>query len=174
MNAVERSGAYYLAEEIHGGVVHDGHVVGVPANGARHVQHKLGNEKKHRRNLVGHAFGGVEVAGVKGYHHIVFGGVCGVEVVGAHGVAFEADAEHLRLNAVLHPVVAVLENLVERIFEELAVHQSVDGDVLAAVVYPCVHYAGVLLCLAYCLRDGAAALGVLDPEVAYALVGIGE
>ena len=30
VNAVERAGAYYLAEEIHGGVVHDGHVVGVP------------------------------------------------------------------------------------------------------------------------------------------------
>ncbi len=97
---------------------------GVPADRTAHVEHQFGNEEQHGAHLVGNALGGVEVAGVEGDHHVVLGGVRGVEVVAANGVALQADAEYLRFNAVLHHVVAVLEDLVERILEELAVHQG--------------------------------------------------
>lgn len=171
---VEGTGANDLAEQVEGGIVHDGNVVRVPTDGARHVEHQFGHEEKHGRNLVSYTLGGVEVAGVESDHHVVLGGIGGVEVIGAYSVALETDTEHLGLNTVLHPVILVLKDLIERILEELAIHVAVHGDVLGAVMHPGVHDTGILLSLADGLGNGTATLGVLDPEITDALVGVGE
>ena len=92
----------------------------------------------------------------------------------AHGVAFQTDAEELSLEAVLHAVELLLHDFVERGGEQFAVLLALHGHVLAAVVHPDVHDAGVALCLAHRVGNVAAALGVLYPEVAYALVRVGE
>ena len=80
-----------------------------------------------------------------------------VEIVGTDGVALQSYAEDLRLDAVLHVGIFLREYAVERILEQFAVHHAVDGYVLAAVVYPEVHYARVVLPSSHLLRYGAAA-----------------
>ena len=112
------------------------------------MQHQLRHEQQHGGNLVGHTFGGVEMAGIESYHHVAPGGVGRIEIITADCETLQTDAEDLALHAVLHPVVVMLENLVERVFEQFAVHIAVDSYVLAAVVYPRVHDTGVLLGLA--------------------------
>ncbi len=145
MYAVKRAGTNDFAEKIHSRVVHDSHMVRVPTDRTAHVEHQFRHEKQHSRNLVGNAFGGVEVTGVKSDHHVVLGCIRGVEVIASHSVAFKTDTEHLGLNAVLHPVILMLENLVKRILKQLAIHIAVDSDVLASVMYPCVHDTRILL-----------------------------
>ena len=50
----------------------------------------------------------------------------------------------------------------------------VDGNVLAAVVHPKVHDTRIVLGLADDISNLAAALRVLNPEITYALVRVGE
>ena len=50
----------------------------------------------------------------------------------------------------------------------------VDADVLAAVVNPKVHDARVILSLAHSIGDITTTFGVLDPEIADALIGVGQ
>ena len=114
------------------------------------------------------------VARVDGENLVVLCGIGRIEVVAADGEALQADAEHLALDAVLHHGLLLREDLVERLLEQTAVEGVVDGNIFAAVVHPEVHDAGVALSLTHGVGDVAAALGVLDPELADALVGIGQ
>ena len=66
------------------------------------------------------------------------------------------------------------KDFIERLLEEPAVEGVVDTDVLAAVVYPEVHDAGVSLGLTHGVGDVAATASMLYPETAYALIGVGE
>ena len=161
-----------LLEEVQGLVVHDGHVVAVPAHGAADVEHQLGHIHEQRRDEVADVLGGLVVAGVQGVHLLAGGAVGGVEVVRAYGVALQTDAEELGLEAVLHAVELLLHDLVERGSEDFAVLLALYGDVLHAVVYPDVHDTGVVLSLTHGVGDATAALGVLNPEVADGLVGV--
>ena len=81
MHTVEGACTHDLAEKIHCRVVHYGHMVGIPAHRAAHMEHQLGHEQKHGGNLVGHTLGRMEMACVKSYHHIVFRRICRVEIV---------------------------------------------------------------------------------------------
>ena len=66
------------------------------------------------------------------------------------------------------------EDGIERFLQQFAVFHAVHRDVLAAVVHPEVHDAGVALALSHLFGNGAAAAGVFNPEVADALVRVGE
>ena len=114
------------------------------------------------------------VAGVDGRDLAVLRSVCGVEVVAAYGEALEADAEELAFDTVLHVFLLLGEDLVEGLLKQAAVEHVVDGLLLASVVHPYVHDTGIALSLAHCVGDVTAALGMLDPEVADGLVGVGE
>ena len=174
MYAVERIAAYDLLAQLQRIVVHDRHVVGIPAHRARHVQHHLGDEQQQRRNLVGHDLRGVEMPRIEGHDLAAAGSVADVEVVAPDGIALQPDAEHLRLDAVLHVVVFGLEDAVERVTQQLAVEHAVHRKVFRAVVYPEVHDRGVALRLAHLFGNGAAALGVFHPEVPDSGVGVGQ
>ena len=97
-----------------------------------------------------------------------------IEVMGADGKTLQADAEQLALDTILHVVILLREDLVQGILQDRTVEVVVDGLLLAAVVDPQVHNAGIALGLAYLLGDGAAALGVLDPKIADILVRVGQ
>ena len=116
----------------------------------------------------------MEVPGVESDYFAGLSCISCVEVARSHSVAFESDAKHLRFKAILHIVVFLCKNLVERVLEQAAIEQAVNGDVLAAIVNPKVHDARVALTLTHLFSHGAATLGVLNPEVADALIGIGE
>ena len=174
MHTAEGSGTDDFAEEVERGVVHDGDVVAVPADGAADVEHQLGHELQQGAHLVGWRLGGVVMACVDGGNLAVLGGIGRVEVVAAYGEALQADAEDLALDAVLHVGFLLGKNLVERVLQQFAVEVVVDADVLATVVYPEVHDAGVVLRTAHSVGNVAATACVLNPEVAYALVGVGK
>ena len=174
MYTVEGAGTYNLLEQVERRVVHDGNVVRIPTDRTAYVQHQFRHVQQHGRNLVGNALCRVEVASVEGYHLVVLCCVCSIEVVRANRITFKTDAEHLALYAVFHVVVLRGEYLVERSLQQLAVFQLADSHVLASVVHPQVHYTGIALRLAHDFRYLAATLSMLDPELAYALVGVGK
>ena len=66
------------------------------------------------------------------------------------------------------------KNLVQALLENLTVAQALQREVLASVVNPYVHDAGIALRFSHGIGDDAAALRVLNPEVAYLLVGVGQ
>ena len=138
------------------------------------MEHQFRHEEQERGDHVGHVLGHLIVAGVQGVHELAGGAVAGHEVVGAHGIALEADAEELRLQAGLHAREVLLEDLVQGLGEDLAVALALHGLVLGTVMDPDVHDAGVALGLAHGIGNAAATFGVLNPEITDALVGIGK
>ena len=114
------------------------------------------------------------VSGVDGRNLTVLRCVGRVEIVGADSEALKTDAEDLSLNAVFHIVLLHGKNLVERVFEKAAIEVVVDGNILAAVVHPKVHYARVSLRLANHIGNFTAAPRMLNPEITYSLVRVGE
>jgi len=93
-------------------------MVAVPANGTADMEHEFRHEVEHGAHLVAGDLGGVIVTGVDGENLVVLGRIGGVEVVAAHGEALESDAEHLALDAVLHVLLLLGEDLVEGVLEE--------------------------------------------------------
>ena len=174
MGTVQAVGADKFLEEVQGHVVHDGHMVGIPADRAADVEHKFGDEEEEGGNLVGNILRGLVMARIEGVDHLAGSAVTFKEVHGTDGVALETDAEKLGLDAALHAGKVLLEDLVQRLGEDLAVFLAVDGVILLAVMHPDVHDAGVALSLAHRVGYPAAAFGVLDPETADALVRIGQ
>ena len=138
------------------------------------MEHQLGHEEEEAGNHVTHILGGLVVAGVESVDGVVLGAVACEEVVRTYGVGFETDAEELGFETRLHVGQVFGEDFVEALFENLAVAIALYGEVLASVVNPDVHDTGVALCLTHGIGDAAAALGVLNPEVADGLVGIGQ
>ena len=92
----------------------------------------------------------------------------------AHGVALQTDAEQFGFQTGLHARQLLLQDLVEALGENLAVALALHRHVLRAVVHPDIHDGGVALCLTHRVGDAAAALGVLNPELADGGVGIRE
>ena len=92
----------------------------------------------------------------------------------ADGETLQSDAEHLTFYTVLHHGLRFGEYLVERVFQIMPIQEVVDTLVLATVVYPEVHDAGVALCLTNRISDVTTTTGMFNPEVADAIVGIGE
>ena len=90
------------------------------------------------------------------------------------GKALQTDTEDLTFETILHHGLFLLEDLIERLLEEMTVHHVVHTLVLTAVVYPKIHDTGVILCLAHGIGNVTATLGVLDPEIADSLIGIGQ
>ena len=172
MHAVECSGANNLVEEFLCGIVHERDMVGVPSDGAADVQQQLGHEGQHGRDFVGRALGGVVVAGVDGEQLVVLCGIGCVEVVAAYGEAFESDSEDFAFDAVFHHGQLLAKDLVERLFQQLSVFAVSDADVLATVVNPEVHDAGVALCFSHSIGDATATAGVFNPEIPDIVVGI--
>ena len=174
MGAVEGVGPDKLVEEVTRVVVEQCHVVGVPVHGATYVEHELGDEQQQRRNGITDIFRGLVVARVERVNHVVFRAVAGVEVVRAHGVGLHSDAEKFGFEARLHVGQFLGQYLVERVFQYLAIAHLLHGVVFHAVVHPDVHDARVALSLAHGIGNAPATLGMFNPEVTDALVGIGE
>ena len=174
MGPLQAVGADQFLEEVGGLVVHDGHMVGIPADGAGDMEHQLGDEQQQGSNLVGDVFRLLVVAGVEGVHHLAGGAVAFVEVHGADRIAFQADAEELGFDAAFHAGKVFGEDFVEGGGEQFAIVFPPDREVLRAVMDPDVHDAGVTLGLAHGVSDAAAALGVFDPEIPDGFVGIGQ
>src|SRR5574344_61996 len=85
MHAVESVGTDNLLKQIHGVVIHDGYVVGIPAYRATYVEHQFGDEKQQGTHFVCHALCRNKMAGVKGANHLVACTVTCVEVVRTYG-----------------------------------------------------------------------------------------
>jgi len=149
-------------------------VVAVPVHGAADVEHQFGDEEKKRGDSVGNVLRGLIVARVEGVDDIVFRAVSSVEVVRADGVGLQSDTEELGLKTVLHVGQFLGEDVVKAVFEYLAVAVFLYGEVFAAVMDPDIHDTGIALCLTHGVGDASATLGMLDPEVADVLVGIGQ
>ena len=138
------------------------------------MKHQLRHKEQQRGDGIGDVLRGLIVTGVERVDDIVLGAVAGIEVVRADGVSFQSDAEELGLEAVLHILKLLGEDVVEAVLEDLAVAVFLDGEVFAAVVDPDVHDTGIALCLTHGVGDAAAAPGMLNPELADLLVGIGQ
>ena len=136
------------------------------------MEHYFRAEEKYRRYFVAYYFGRMEVAGVEGHDFIVLGAVCGIEVARSYGERFESDAEYFRFETVLHVVVLHGVDGVETIFEDGAIEHAVHGHFFLAVVHPKVEYTVVVELSAHFVGYGTATLCMLDPEVAYTLVGV--
>ena len=107
---------------------------------------------------------------------VVLGGVVHVELVGAHGVGFQADAEDLGLHGVTDVLGVQLfgENLVQGVFQPLTGPQAVGGDVLIAVGDPNVVERELSQLFSEILGNLPAAFAVLHPEMADGFVRIGQ
>ena len=112
------------------------------------------------------------MAGVQRVHLLARSAIGGVEVVRAHGVRFQADAEQLGLEAVLHAVELLFHDFVERGGKDFAILLALHGHVLRAVVHPDVHDAGVALRLTHGIGNSTATLRVLNPKVTNRLIRI--
>ena len=174
MGAVQTVGPDQLLEEVGRLVVHDGDVVGVPADGAAHVEHELRYIEQQGGYFIGHVLRLLIMACVKGVHHFAGGAVALVEVHGAHGIAFQAYAEELGFHAALHAGQFLLQNLVQGGGQQFPVILAVHGEVFGAVVYPDVHDARVSLGLSHGVGNVAAAFGMLNPELPDGFVRVGQ
>ena len=174
MTAVQGTGPHDLLEQVQGLIVHNGHVVGIPADGTGNVKHQLRHEEQERgdhiRNILGHLI----MAGIQSVHKLARGAIAGHKVVGTNGIALQADTEELGLEAGLHSGEILLQDLVQAFGKDLAVALALDGLVLAAVVHPDVHYTRVALRPAHRIGDAAAALCMLDPEFADGRIGVAQ
>ena len=90
----------------------------------------------------------------------------------AHGITLESDAEELGLEAVFHTIEFLLHDLVERGSKDLTIFLPLYRHVLRTVVYPDIHDTGVALSLTHGIGNVTATLGMLNPEVADALVRV--
>jgi hypothetical protein len=157
-------------------VVEHHHVVAVPAHAAADVQQDLRGEREDRTDLVRDRLGRVVVARVEREEDLPRERVRQVELVRADRVTLHADPEQLALDrvAVAGRVDRHGEDLVERLDQACARPAAVDRRVLHAVRDPEVRDAGLAERPAHRLGDRPARDPVLDPEVADALVGVGE
>jgi len=119
----------------------------------------------------------MEVARVQRVEHAAGQRVGQHELVGAHGVALDAQAEELRLHRVLLQRRVHLsggEDRVQGFQHPLPGRGGIRGHVLVAVGHPEVDHGSLAQRLAEAFRDLAAALAVLDPEIPDALVRAGQ
>ena len=84
MYAIESLRANDLLEQFQRWVVHDGHVVAVPTDGARDMQHQFRHKLQHGTYLVGRALSGMVVACIDGQYFVVLGSIGRVEIMTAH------------------------------------------------------------------------------------------
>jgi hypothetical protein len=68
--------------------------------------------------------------------------------------------------------VRAAQNLIKRVFQDLAIATLLYGDVLGTIMYPDVHDTWVVLELTHSVCNAAATLGVLNPELADSWVRI--
>ena len=172
MYTVEGISTYNLEKEVLGGVIHDGHVVGIPTYWTAHMEHQFLHEGQYSTHLIARHFRGVIMSRVDGQNLVVFCCISRIEVVTSHCETLQSDAKHLTFDAILHHGLFLLEDLIQRLLEEVAVHSMVDAHILASVMHPEVHDAGVALCLTHRIGNVTTTFRVLNPEVADALVGI--
>ena len=152
-------------------------MVAVPAHGAGDVQDGLIHEAHHGAQLGGDDLGGMEVARVQGIAQAVLDGVAHRELVAGHGEALHADAEQLALQAAGHVLLAdglVGEDFIQRSDHALAEGAGSHAGVLHAVGHPVVDGAGLSQLLGELIADLAAALAVLDPELAHVRLRAGQ
>ena len=119
----------------------------------------------------------MEVARVQGVAQAVLDGVAQGILVAGHGVALHANAEQLALQAAEHVVLGdglVGEDLIQGRGHAVAIALGVHAGVLVAVGHPVVDGAGLAQLLGEGLADLAAALAVLDPELAHVRLGAGQ
>ena len=109
---------------------------------------------------------------IESVHHVVLSAVASVEVVRTYGVSLQTDTEELSLQARLHVWQLLCQNLIKRVFQDLAIAALLYGDILGTIVYPDVHDTWVVLELTHGVCDTAATLGVLNPELADSWVRI--
>ncbi len=64
------------------------------------------------------------------------------------------------------------ENLIKRIFQYRAIKHAVYGHLFLTVMHPEIHDTLVVELTAHLVGNSAATLGVLDPEISDALVGV--
>lgn len=100
MHAVKQVMANDFAGDGTGFIIQQHHVVVVPAHRAADVQQQARDVEHGGGDLVGDHFRRMEVAGIEAQRRLTAGGVTHIELVGADGVAFGADAEQLALHGV--------------------------------------------------------------------------
>ena len=153
-------------------------MIAVPADGAGHMQRDLREEREQRGYLVGDDLRGVIMAVVHQRNALVavHRGIAQRKFGAAYGIAFNADAEHLRLDAWLdlREIIRLGKDLVHGLSVPHSRPKAIRRDVLEAVTRPDVHRAGLAKLVGQILRNSDAGLAVLDPEAARLLVGAGQ
>ena len=136
MNTVKSTGTDNLEEEVLSGVVHNSHMITVPTHRTAYMEHKFLDKRQHGTHFVTWHLCGMIVSRVDCENLVVFGCVCRIKIVGSYGEALQTDTEHLTFNTVFHIGLLLLENLVQRLLEQVAVHGMVHTHVLTSVVHP--------------------------------------
>lgn len=97
-------------------------MVAVPAHRAADVQQQARDVEHGGGDLVGDHFRRMEVAGIEAQRRLTAGGVTHIELVGADGVAFGADAEQLALHGVdmVRRVELLADHLIKGVQQPLA------------------------------------------------------
>ncbi|CPR51879.1 Uncharacterised protein [Salmonella enterica subsp. enterica serovar Bovismorbificans] len=122
MHTVEQVMTDDLAGNCLGFIVQEHHVVAIPAYRAADVQQQPWHIEHGGGNFVGNHFSGMEVARIQAQRGLTAGGVAHVELIGADGVAFRADAKQFALNGVdvVRRVEFLANDLIQRFQQALA------------------------------------------------------
>ena len=149
-------------------------MVAVPAHRAADVQQQARDVEHGGGDLVGDHFRRMEVAGIEAQRRLTAGGVTHIELVGADGVAFGADAEQLALHGVdmVRRVELLADHLIKGVQQPLARGEAVNGYILHAVRHPDIHHRRRAQLFAKISGYAAAGFAVVDPELADLIVGV--
>ena len=157
-------------------VVEDDDMIAVPTDAAADVQEQARDEEEDGRNFVGEGFRRMKVPGIEAHGFLPRDRVGEIKFVRAGGVALGADAEKFafdRIDFVLRGELFRKDG-VERICQALAGAEAINRQVLVAIGDPHIGHTGGAEGAADVGPDAAAAAGVFDPEIADALVAVGE
>ena len=114
----------------------------------------------------------MEVTGIQSNDFLILRSIANVEVVRAHGIAFQTDTENLRLDTILHVIVFFCKDFIQRVLQQSTIFHAVHGDVLATIMHPQVHDTRIVLTLTHLFGNGTTTLGVLNPKITDSFIRI--
>ncbi len=157
-------------------VVQQHDVIAVPPHRSADMQQHVIHRQGHRAQLVGHAFGRVEMPHVKAERRSATNGIAHVELVAADGHGLNPDTEQLRFHRIddlgLWQIPG--QHGIERGFEPAPRSHTVNRDVLRSVRHPDVVHRRTAKLGPHAGCDLATAATMLDPEGTDARIGVRE
>ena len=172
MYAIQSIATNNLLEEFQCRVIHNSHMVGIPTYRPADMKHQFRNEQQHRRYFVCGTFRRVKMSRIDSDEFLMLHAISHTELIRTYRIAFQADAEHFRLQTILHIFILRSKNPVERVLKQFTIFHTINRNIFAAIVHPKVHDTGIPLPTSHFLCNGTTTLGMLDPEITNALIGV--